>query len=134
EVFLFAGAVPGTVLGSLALVVPIAVAALTAALTVAAASLTIAVAAICGQIPSFLDAGIDAFLEPFVQPGALGLHLVEICDFGPEGDGELMGAVVGQTQLFLIITFECDHDVFVLSFDGCLVKMDRAQSAKIEPR
>jgi hypothetical protein len=68
------------------------------------ATLTIAVA-VCGKITSFLDAGIDAFLEQFIQPGTFGLHLVEICDFGSEGDGELMGAVAGQTQLFLIIAF-----------------------------
>ena len=98
EVFLFAGAVPVTILG---LGLTVAVAALTATLTIAVA--------VCGQVTGFLDAGIDAFLEQFVQPGAFGLHLVEICDFGPEGDGELMGAVAGQTQLFLIIAFECDH-------------------------
>src|SRR5208337_1310310 len=92
EVFLFARAVPGTILGRLVLVLPIAVAALTAALTIAGA--------VCGQITGFLDAGVDALLEQFIQLGALGLHLVEICDFGPEGDGELMRRIARQTELF----------------------------------
>ena len=59
EVFLFAGAVPGTILG---LGLSVAVAALTATLTI--------VVAVCGQVTGFLDAGIDAFLEQFISSTA----------------------------------------------------------------
>src|ERR1017187_6589715 len=100
EVPLFARAVPVTILGGLVLVVPVAsvaVAALTATLTITVA--------VCGKVTGFFDAGIDAFLEQFVQPGAFGLHLVEVGDFGPEGDGELMGAVARQTELLAIVAF-----------------------------
>src|ERR1017187_8835224 len=86
EVFLFIGAIPVTILGGLVLVVPVA----SVAVTALTATLTIAVA-VCGEITGFLDTGIDALLEQFIQPGAFGLHLIEVGDFGSEGDGEQIG-------------------------------------------
>ena len=87
------------------LVVPVAVAiAVDATLTIAVA-VAVAVAVRCWQIPNFLDAGIDAFLEQFIQPGAFGLHQVEVGDFRSEGDGELMRRIARQTELFAVIAF-----------------------------
>ena len=60
------------------------------------------------EVAGLLDAGINAFLEQFVEPGAFCLNLVDVADPGPERDGELVQSVAGQTQLFGIIAFDCD--------------------------
>jgi hypothetical protein len=52
-----------------------------------------------------LDAGVDALLEKFVEAGTFGLDLVNVGDFGPEGDAELMAAVLGQADLLAIVAF-----------------------------
>ena len=96
EVSLFVGAVPGTILGrlvhGLVVPIPIPVAALTGTLSiVVAVAVAVAVAIpVRGQVTDFFDGRINSFLEQFIQPGALGLHLVEVRDFCSECDRELM--------------------------------------------
>ena len=136
EVPLFTRAVPVTILGRLVLVVPVAaavaaiavatapVAAVPATLTIVAVADVVAVAAIavavCWQVTGFLDAGIDAILEKFIQPGALGLNLRQVSDFGSEGDGELVGGIARQPELFAVVAFENYH---VCPFVCCLFSL-----------
>jgi hypothetical protein len=82
EVLLFIGAIP-----SLGFQMPIAV-------------VTVAVPSPIWQEPDFLNRSVHSVLQEFIEPGTFGLDLGDIGQLCPERNGELVAAVLWQTDLF----------------------------------
>jgi hypothetical protein len=111
EAFLLFRAAPNSVVSGLD--VPIAVATVAVAAMSIAVSVSVSVAAIAiraGQKPHVFDRSVNAVLKQFVEAGTFGLDLVNVGNFGPERDAELMAAGLGQAELFTVVAFERCHD------------------------
>ena len=64
-----------------------------------------------GEKSRLLNLVVDTGLHERIQAGAFLGHLIDVTEFGSEGDGILVAAVLRQTELFGVVGFDVDgHD------------------------
>ena len=59
-----------------------------------------------------LNFAVNTGLHEGIQPGTFLGHLVDVTEFGSEGDGILVAAVLRQAEFFGVVGFDVDgHDL-----------------------
>jgi hypothetical protein len=74
-----------------------------------------------GEKTRLLNLAVNTRLHEGIQPGAFLWHLVDVTEFGSEGDGILVAAVLRQAEFLGVVGFDVDgHDWMELMVLGLL--------------